>query len=149
MGPRSNISLSGLLNAIDGVTSPEGRILIMTTNHPQLLDSALIRPGRVDMHITFELPSSVQVQELFLSIYRSSEATEANDSVDTKRQSGAKYPHWVDNAALARDFAAVLCEKGNRFSLAAIQGYLLRHKRDPAAAVAGAKYWLEESQPGV
>ncbi len=39
------ISLSGLLNAIDGVASHEGRVLVMTTNFPKRLDDALIRPG--------------------------------------------------------------------------------------------------------
>lgn len=42
---RVGISLSGLLNVIDGLASPEGRVLIMTTNHPEKLDHALIRPG--------------------------------------------------------------------------------------------------------
>ncbi len=44
----SRLTLSGLLNAIDGVTSTEGRILFMTTNYEERLDPALIRPGRVD-----------------------------------------------------------------------------------------------------
>src|SRR5690606_7749955 len=43
------ITFSGLLNAIDGVASGEGRLLFMTTNHPERLDPALIRPGRIDM----------------------------------------------------------------------------------------------------
>lgn len=42
------ITFSGLLNAIDGVMSQEGHILFMTTNHPERLDQALIRPGRID-----------------------------------------------------------------------------------------------------
>lgn len=42
------ISLSGLLNAIDGAFAKDGRILIMTTNHPDKIDPALIRPGRAD-----------------------------------------------------------------------------------------------------
>lgn len=52
--PEANggVSLSGLLNAIDGVIAPQGRILIMTTNHADKLDPALIRPGRVDCRIT-------------------------------------------------------------------------------------------------
>jgi chaperone BCS1 len=43
------ITLAGLLNATDGVFSRDGRILVMTTNHPEKLDSALTRPGRVDL----------------------------------------------------------------------------------------------------
>ena len=48
-GSKSKISLAGLLNIIDGAASSEGRVLIMTTNYPEKLDSALIRPGRVDL----------------------------------------------------------------------------------------------------
>ena len=44
----NRLTFSGLLNAIDGVTSTEGRIVFMTTNYPERLDAALIRPGRVD-----------------------------------------------------------------------------------------------------
>lgn len=42
------ISLSGLLNALDGVSTPSGIITVMTTNHPEVLDDAVVRPGRVD-----------------------------------------------------------------------------------------------------
>jgi chaperone BCS1 len=42
------LTMSGLLNAIDGVFSRDGRVLIMTTNYPDKLDAALMRPGRAD-----------------------------------------------------------------------------------------------------
>jgi hypothetical protein len=42
------LSLSGVLNVLDGVVDTPGRIVIMTTNHPEILDPALIRPCRVD-----------------------------------------------------------------------------------------------------
>jgi len=45
---RDELNLSGLLNVLDGVVDTPGRILIMTTNHPEKLDPALIRPGRID-----------------------------------------------------------------------------------------------------
>ena len=45
------LSLAGILNCIDGVIDTPGRIIIMTTNHPELLDPALIRPGRMDFHL--------------------------------------------------------------------------------------------------
>ena len=41
-------NLSGILNVLDGVVDTPGRILVMTTNHPEVLDPALIRPGRID-----------------------------------------------------------------------------------------------------
>lgn len=68
-GNDMGITMSGLLNAIDGVASQEGRVLIMTTNYPEKLDDALIRPGRVDMKIEFTLASKQQIRELFLRMY--------------------------------------------------------------------------------
>jgi len=45
------LNLTGVLNALDGVVETPGRIVIMTTNHPEILDSALIRPGRIDKRL--------------------------------------------------------------------------------------------------
>ncbi|KAM7219972.1 putative mitochondrial chaperone BCS1-B [Rhypophila decipiens] len=66
---KKGISLSGLLNAIDGVASHEGRVLIMTTNKPESLDEALIRPGRVDLQVGFSNATQEQAKELFVRMY--------------------------------------------------------------------------------
>ncbi|KAL9621473.1 MAG: hypothetical protein Q9160_004116 [Pyrenula sp. 1 TL-2023] len=65
------ISLSGLLNAIDGVASHEGRVLVMTTNFVNKLDDALIRPGRVDLKIEFTKATNEQIRQLYLRMYYS------------------------------------------------------------------------------
>lgn len=63
------ISLSGLLNIIDGVASKEGRVLIMTTSRSKVLDTALIGPGWVDLKIQFKLASKDDARRLFDSLY--------------------------------------------------------------------------------
>ncbi|KAI5924646.1 BCS1 N terminal-domain-containing protein [Camillea tinctor] len=65
----SKVSLSGLLNALDGVSSPEGHVLMMTTNHINSLDKALVRPGRIDQIICFKNASKKQARELFSWMY--------------------------------------------------------------------------------
>merc|ERR1712070_741076 len=56
-GPRSSfepddkLNLAGLLNVLDGVVDSPGRIIVMTTNFPDKLDPALIRPGRINKRI--------------------------------------------------------------------------------------------------
>jgi hypothetical protein len=47
------VTLSGLLQALDGLHTPEGLLTVITTNHPERLDEALLRPGRIDkvMHL--------------------------------------------------------------------------------------------------
>jgi AAA+ superfamily predicted ATPase len=62
---KSSLTLSGLLNAIDGVFTCHGRILIMTTNHPEILDTALIRPGRVDSKYLFSNCNKEQIKGLY------------------------------------------------------------------------------------
>lgn len=42
------LTLGGILNALDGLASLDGKIIFLTTNHLNLMDPALIRPGRVD-----------------------------------------------------------------------------------------------------
>jgi hypothetical protein len=46
----NDVSLSALLNVLDGMQSPRGVVFVLTTNHPDKLDPALMRPGRVDLH---------------------------------------------------------------------------------------------------
>merc|ERR1711988_872038 len=64
------LNLAGLLEVLDGVVDSPGRIVIMTTNHPENLDPALIRPGRVNFslelgHMKYEAMVSL-IQHIML-----------------------------------------------------------------------------------
>merc|ERR1711933_294822 len=63
------LTFSGLLNVLDGVGNPDGQIFIMTTNFVDRLDSALIRSGRVDLHVEFPLATDEQLAKMFLLFY--------------------------------------------------------------------------------
>ena len=60
---KDSIDLSTLLNLLDGLTSKKGLVVFMTTNHLEKLDSALIRPGRVDMIIKYHHPTLDQIKD--------------------------------------------------------------------------------------
>lgn len=96
---KQGISLSGLLNAIDGVASHEGRVLIMTTNHPEALDKALIRPGRVDMQIAFTLATRHQAKEIFIRMFEDENAPRVSPTVATKIVNGEETPAAADAGA--------------------------------------------------
>jgi mitochondrial chaperone BCS1 len=74
-GPRrgeeepSGITLSGLLNAIDGIASAEGRILFITSNHPDALDAALLRPGRIDVRERLGLAHASVARQMFAAFF--------------------------------------------------------------------------------
>ncbi|EDP53663.1 mitochondrial chaperone (BCS1), putative [Aspergillus fumigatus A1163] len=75
---RWSITLSSLLNELDGVGAKEGQILIMTTNYRDRLDSALLRPRRVDMEVAFDYASTPIIQGLFLAFYTSNGDEQSN-----------------------------------------------------------------------
>ena len=59
-----NNNLSCLLNMLDGIHECSGRIIIMTTNKLDVLDKALIRPGRIDLKLHFKKCSSYDVAKM-------------------------------------------------------------------------------------
>ena len=66
------ITLSYLLNLFDGVLETPGRILIITTNHPEKLDAALKRAGRLDLHLHFDKCTSRTTVQIFEHFYNTS-----------------------------------------------------------------------------
>jgi len=63
------LTLSGLLNALDGPTATTGRLLFMTTNARERLDPALLRSGRIDYEVEFKEAEPEQIQRLFARFY--------------------------------------------------------------------------------
>jgi ATP-dependent 26S proteasome regulatory subunit len=61
---KQNNNLSYLLNMLDGIHECSGRILIMTTNKLDVLDKALIRPGRIDIKLHFQKCSCYDVKRM-------------------------------------------------------------------------------------
>lgn len=105
---KGRLSFSGLLNALDGVTSAEERIIFMTTNHRNRLDPALIRPGRVDYHQHIGWADCSQSRRLFLNFF-------------------PEYAH------LAEQFGRLVGDR--RISPAAIQGHFILYKNSAKEAV--------------
>ncbi len=98
----------------------------MTTNCPEKLDAALIRPGRVDRRIEFTLADREQTRDLFIKLYGPIE-----DSPTPMKYDAALVP------GLAEKFADMV--PAGTFSPAQIQEYLLQHRARPEVAVAKAK----------
>lgn len=75
MGPmmssqqQDNITLDDILNLWDGIRENTGRIMIITTNHYDRLDPALIRPGRIDMALNLGNATRGTIAEMYLHYY--------------------------------------------------------------------------------
>ncbi|KAF9087512.1 hypothetical protein BGX29_000798 [Mortierella sp. GBA35] len=106
-GFQSMVTFSGLLNALDGVASSEGRIIFMTTNHIDVLDPALIRPGRVDMREYVGDATPTQIRKMFKRFYEQEDV-------------------------MAEKFVKSL--EGHKVSTAALQGHFVHFKDRPEDA---------------
>lgn len=107
----SRVTLSGLLNCLDGVASTEARIVFMTTNYLDRLDPALVRPGRVDVKEYIGYCSEHQLKEMFARFYQSS------------------------SPDLCEEFASKVLACRPTVSPAQVQGFFMRHKADPPESV--------------
>ena len=114
---QSRITFSGLLNALDGVGSSEERLVFMTTNHLEKIDSALLRPGRVDVTHYIGLATTEQIIHMFRQFY-----PEASP-----------------------DMASLFSQRipSETISPARIQGHFIMFKKDPSAALEQAELLLK------
>jgi len=64
----SKITFSTLLNCLDGAFYRHGLIVIITTNHMDKLDEALLRTGRIDLKMRVPLPSEKEISD-YLSLF--------------------------------------------------------------------------------
>lgn len=134
-GPRCHISLSGLLNVLDGVASQEGRIVLMTSNFAERLDRALVRPGRIDRMIFLGNISPRSAELMFKRMY---EFDPSNPSAQAIR--AAVGEDRLQKLALR--FGGEIEE--NTFTPAQVQGYLLNWRSDPQGAVDNLREWARE-----
>lgn len=133
---RGRLALSDLLNALDGISSNEGRLLMMTTNHIYHLDPALIRAGRADKKIELPHADKDVIFRLFCMVFKQSEG-------------GILYPgkpveddETVEQCA--REFSEKVPER--EFSPAEIQSFLLEHRCSARSAVDRVLQWIDRTR---
>ena len=97
-------TLNQLLTEMDGFGANEGIIIIAATNRPDVLDPALLRPGRFDRQVTVNLPDTKEREEI-LKVHASnkilaSSVSLENISARTPGFSGADLENLLNEAAL-------------------------------------------------
>jgi chaperone BCS1 len=76
------VTLSGLLNVLDGFHAPDNVLYMMTTNKIEALDPALLRPGRIDYRLYLGVASEEQKLELYWRFFPQAEEFEARAFVE-------------------------------------------------------------------
>jgi mitochondrial chaperone BCS1 len=132
----ATVTFSGLLNALDGVASAEERIVFLTTNYVERLDSALVRPGRVDMTVRLGEATRYQVEQLWDRFYG-----EYDESENSKRLFCEK----LEDLGLLRSKKNPALKHST--STAALQGVFLYNKGNMQGAISMADLLVPNSEP--
>jgi chaperone BCS1 len=116
------VSYSGFINALDGVAAHEGSVVFLTTNHPQLIDEAAIRSGRVDFRLELGLCDRGQLKRMFRKFFDDPvAAARFAGTVSADRFSPAQVQERLLKAADAEEAIALFHERAS-----ASDGALLR-----------------------
>jgi len=83
--PQLGVTLSGLLNVLDGFNAPDNVLFAITSNHVEALDPALLRPGRIDYKLYMGPASEEQKVELYLRFFPDASEIDAELFVDAHR----------------------------------------------------------------
>lgn len=102
----NHLTFSGLLNGLDGIARRHGLLTFMTTNYPERLDSALVRPGRVDYRVKFTDISDNQIKSMIKELV-------------------------PDQMSCYKKFLQLIRPYRNSLTPAALQQFLFIHKNEP------------------
>ncbi|KIL64338.1 hypothetical protein M378DRAFT_78421 [Amanita muscaria Koide BX008] len=154
--PVINVTMSGLLNVLDGVGSEDGKLFFATTNYVDRLDPALLRPGRIDCRVEYKLATRLQAVALFNRFYPRRDSITTNGSAltlsaslpaDTEKDWDGTLLYSTSNEEIDRlgvEFASHIPD--DEFTTAELQGYLLLHRKDPEDAVKNVEKWMESER---
>ena len=98
-------TLNQILAEMDGFAGKEAVVVLAATNRPDVLDSALLRPGRFDRHVTLSLPDK-DARRAILDVHSKTLPIASNDDLDkvaagTPGFSGADLKNLLNEAAIA------------------------------------------------
>ncbi|KAL8768610.1 MAG: hypothetical protein Q9209_005169 [Squamulea sp. 1 TL-2023] len=125
----ANVTFAGLLNAIDGISSAEERILFLTTNHVDKLDAALIRRGRVDKMVHMGAATRYQAAQLWERFY---------GDMDKEGVYKTRFLKALEDLGIVQaEGLEQPPEPANMTSTAAFQGLFLDHDDNMEGAIAG------------
>lgn len=136
----SNVTLSGLLNVLDGVGSQEGRVVIMTTNKPDQLDAALTRPGRIDFKLYLGNISRRSAEQMFMRMFAPDLLSWARLSATEKTDSLDEHVSLEQMRMLATRFADEIPE--DTFTPSQLQGFFQMHLNDVMEAASSIREWV-------
>lgn len=152
----NNVTLSGILNSLDGITAQEGSVVFMTTNHIRKLAPALIRPGRCDRKLLFDYADEHQIRGMCLKFLLSRSASgqltkdrlpKGEDPSDSDEIGPEEQARMDAYDAHVHEVAEQVCQKltfKDSVTTAQLQAFFMLHRESPDTIVDAIPDFLEE-----
>ena len=116
---KNMVTFSGLLNILDGISTSSNMISFITTNYKANLDSALIRPGRVDYIMKFDYATKEQISDIFKAyMWETQEEALASEA-----------------ASKVNEFYTKIISYNIKITTSLLQQYLLKYLNSPDEAI--------------
>ncbi len=122
---RNGVTLSGLLNALDGFYAPTNVLFMVTTNRIETLDEALLRPGRIDYKLYLGKATDRQKIELYRRFFPEASEFEARAFV-----------YSAGSAETMAEFQGILLAMESRTGLGIAENVALRDFQDEESVAA-------------
>lgn len=143
---KNMITFSAILNVLDGITTTDGQIIIMSSNYKKVLDKALIRPGRIDHMFEFDFMRKTEMKKMFLNFCYIDELIElqkfnkiaSSDIINQETKTINQEPKTTSKEEQNTKFEEFYTQfKGLGINITAclLQGFLLKYFNDPDAAI--------------
>ncbi|KAJ3332611.1 mitochondrial chaperone [Blyttiomyces sp. JEL0837] len=129
----SQVTLSGLLNALDGMAAQEGRIVFLTTNNISSLPPALLRPGRCDRRFYFPSCDTEMISRLYARFFAQDFPNGEPEALKIGQEIASRF-----ESCIQRQSEDIL------IGAAQLQGYFMRFREDPREALNGVEGFVEE-----
>ena len=111
---KNSITFSGLLNALDGISTHDNLITFITTNYKNHLDNALVRPGRIDYVMRFDYATKEQINDIFTKF------TQPDETINKEQ---------------VNRFYSECCKLSIKLTTSLLQQYLMKYLDEPEKAI--------------
>ena len=107
------LTLSFILNLLDGLDENHGRILIITSNYYDKIDKALIRPGRIDLQVEMKNASLNTIKEMYTHYYNSKIPAKYLSQMRNEIVSPAELVNFYRTSDSSKEFIQKIINKHN------------------------------------
>ena len=144
------LTLGEILTVLDGTLESPGRMVIMTSNRPEILDKALIRPGRIDVSVNFGYAKKELIVEMYQCFFGCKFPDELVELLPNEKLTAAETGQVLFRHFKNPDSGTILQDLLNTSNISR-QNFTINYKKmdpvwEPQEELGGYATWVPQSE---